>query len=63
MQNLYTFFTNQKMGFLMPFFGVLDKNNGGCYGPKKKFYSPDSNYSCRDEDIINRIMDKNAPPN
>ncbi len=56
LQNLYTFFTNQKMGFLMPFFGVLDKNNGGCYGPKKKFYSPDNNYSCRDEDVINRIL-------
>ena len=44
------------MGFLMPFMGVLANENEGCRGPKKKFYSPDNEYSCKDEDIINAIM-------
>lgn len=41
---------------MMPYFGVLDKNNGGCYGPEKKYYSPDNRYGCRDEDTINKIL-------
>jgi hypothetical protein len=56
LRNLYDYFREKNMGFLMPFFGVLDKNNGGCYGPKKRFYSPDMAYSCRDEDAINAIL-------
>lgn len=56
LKNLYQKFTAKKMGFLMPFFGVLDKNNGGCRGPKKKFYSPDMAYGCRDEEVINDIL-------
>jgi hypothetical protein len=56
LQNLYNYFSSRNMGFMMPFFGVLDKNNGGCYGPKKRFYSPDNQYSCGDEDAINRIL-------
>jgi hypothetical protein len=56
LQNLYGFFTSQKMGFLMPYFGVLNKNNGGCFGPKKGFYSPDDAYSCKDEKAINKIL-------
>jgi len=54
--NLYNYFREKNMGFLMPFFGVLDRNNGGCYGPKKRFYSPDMAYSCRDENAINEIL-------
>lgn len=53
---LYRKFDNGKTGFLMPFFGVLDNENGGCRGPKKKFYSPDNAYSCKDENIINAIL-------
>lgn len=56
LQNLYGYFKSRNMGFLMPFFGVLDKNNSGCYGPKKRFYSPDMAYSCQDEEVINAIM-------
>jgi len=56
LKNLYSYFSSKNMGFLMPFFGVLDKENGGCYGPKKRFYSPDNNYSCKDEDAINSII-------
>ncbi|MFH0969099.1 MAG: hypothetical protein V1804_01190 [Patescibacteria group bacterium] len=56
LNGLYFYFASKNMGFLMPMFGVLDKNNGGCYGPKKRFYSPDNLYSCKDEDVINRII-------
>lgn len=56
LQNLYNKFTEKNMGFLMPYFGVLDKTNGGCYGPKKRFYSPDNEYTCKDEDAINKIL-------
>lgn len=56
LKNLYNYYTSRGMGFLMPFFGVLDKENGGCYGPKKRFYSPDNLYSCKDEDAINKII-------
>lgn len=56
LKNLYDYFSSRNMGFLMPFFGVLDKTNGGCYGPKKRYYSPDNKYSCDDEDAINRIL-------
>lgn len=55
-KRLYNYFSAKNMGFLMPFFGVLDKENGGCYGPKKRFYSPDNLYSCQDEDAINGIL-------
>jgi hypothetical protein len=58
LENLYQQFTAQNMGFLMPFFGVMDNNNGGCRGPKKKFYSPDNSYSCKDENVINAILSK-----
>ena len=56
LKDLYAFFAEKEMGFLMPFFGVLDKTNGGCYGPKKRYYSPDKKYSCDDESIINDIL-------
>lgn len=49
-------FTAEKTGFLLPLFGVLDKTNGGCYGPKKRFYSADKRYSCGDEKAINAIL-------
>jgi hypothetical protein len=56
LQKLYKYFSAKKMGFLMPYFGVLDRNNGGCIGPKKRFYSPDNNYSCKDENTIDAIL-------
>ncbi|HBI33919.1 MAG TPA: hypothetical protein DEA43_04125 [Candidatus Moranbacteria bacterium] len=56
LDSLYKKFSAQKMGFMMPYFGVLYKDNGGCRGPKKKFYSPDNSYSCKDEDAINNIL-------
>jgi len=56
LQNLYSYFTSKNMGFMMPFFGVLDRNNGGCYGPRPRYYSPDNAYTCKDEDVINKIL-------
>lgn len=52
----YQYFTSRDMAFLMPMLSPLYKDNGGCYGPKKKFYSPSNEYSCKDEDLINRIL-------
>ncbi len=56
LENLYSYFTTRDMGFLMPYFGVLAKDNDGCYGPKKRFYSPDNAYSCKDEDAISAVL-------
>lgn len=56
LRNLYTSFTNQNTGFLMPILATLYKENGGCAGPKKRFYSASNKYSCQDEDIINSIL-------
>lgn len=56
LKKLHKYFTAKKMGFLMPYFGVLHKENGGCFGPKKGFYSPDNAYSCQDENVINGIL-------
>jgi hypothetical protein len=56
LQNLYNFFKQKNMGFMMPYFGVLDIGNGGCFGPKKRFYSPSDAYFCRDEHVIGKIL-------
>ena len=53
---LHKKFDAEKTGFLLPLFGVLDKTNGGCHGPKKRFYSADKRYSCADEGTINAIL-------
>jgi len=58
LKSLYGKFNSEKTGFLMPVFGVLASDNGGCRGPKKKFYSSDSKYTCRDEKVINEILSK-----
>ena len=59
LKNLHTELTNQDVGFLLPVLAPLPGNNGGCHGPKKKFYSPSDKYGCHDEDEINTII-KNA---
>ncbi len=56
LKNLHQFFTSRDMGFMMPFLATINKANGGCYGPKKRYYSPDNKYSCNDEDEINAIL-------
>src|SRR4030065_143887 len=56
LSNLYAYFTSRNMGFMMPFLAPIYEDNGGCYGPKKSFYSPDNRYKCRDEDANNKIL-------
>lgn len=56
LQNLYKKFTSGNMGFMMPYLATINKNNGGCYGPKKRFYSPDNKYGCQDENFISDIF-------
>lgn len=46
----------EKTGFLFPFLATLYDKNGGCYGAKKSFYSPDNRYSCKDEDTMNELL-------
>ncbi|HPN96889.1 MAG TPA: hypothetical protein PLK35_03935 [Candidatus Moranbacteria bacterium] len=55
-KNLYNFFTKKNMGFMVPMFAPLHRQNDGCYGPKKRFYSADDKYKCKDEDAINDIL-------
>lgn len=52
------YFEEKNIGFLMPMIAVLHKENGGCYGRTKKYYSADNKYSCKDEDTINELLDK-----
>ncbi|MCX6763362.1 MAG: hypothetical protein NTZ97_01340 [Candidatus Moranbacteria bacterium] len=56
LKNLYQYFTSRNMGFMMPMLAPLYKVNNGCYGPKKRFYSPDNKYLCQDENAIKAIM-------
>jgi hypothetical protein len=53
---LYHKFTSQDMGFMMPFLAVLNRENGGCSGPTKNFYTPSRKYNCNDEVGINQMM-------
>jgi len=53
---LEKYFTSRDVGFMMPMLAVLHKENGGCYGESKKFYSADNQYSCQDEDVINKML-------
>ncbi len=56
LRDLHKFFTSRNMGFLMPITTPLPKYNNGCHGSKKRFYSPDNKYSCKDEDVINEVL-------
>lgn len=56
LRSLYEKFNTKKTGFLMPLLGFLDRENGGCRGPKKRLYSADNTYGCKDEDVINAIL-------
>ncbi|MFA6047898.1 MAG: hypothetical protein WCV59_05035 [Parcubacteria group bacterium] len=56
LKHLYNYFTMRDMGFMMPYLATINKNDDGCYGPKKRFYSPDNKYSCQDENFISDIF-------
>jgi len=55
-KRLHSYFTGRDVGFLMPVLATLHKDNGGCSGPKKRFYSASRKYSCQDEESINAIL-------
>lgn len=56
LKRLHAYFASRKVGFLMPMLATLHKDNGGCSGPKKRFYSASRKYSCQDEEMINEIL-------
>lgn len=58
LKRLHGYFTSRDIGFLMPMLATLHKDNGGCSGPKKRFYSASRKYSCQDEEVINVILSK-----
>lgn len=53
---LHRYFGEKHVGFLMPVMARLHRDNGGCYGGDKHFYSASRKYSCQDEDAINTIL-------
>lgn len=61
LHQLHRYFTAYDIGFLMPMLATLHKDNGGCRGPKKRFYSASRKYSCQDEDTINDILSRTKP--
>jgi hypothetical protein len=56
LKNLQQYFAKREVGFLMPMLATLHKDNGGCHGKKKRFYSASDKYSCQDEDTINALL-------
>lgn len=58
LEKLHKYFTDKNMGFMMPMMATLNVQNGGCYGPKKRFYSASNDYTCKDESVINAILKK-----
>lgn len=58
LRRLHGYFTARRVGFLMPMLATLHKDNGGCSGPKKRFYSASRKYSCADEEVVNDILSR-----
>lgn len=56
LKRLHAFFTKKEVGFLLPMLATLHKDNGGCTGPKKRFYSASRKYTCQDEEAINALL-------
>lgn len=56
LKRLHAYFTSRGIGFLVPMLATLQKDNGGCSGPKKRFYSASRKYTCQDEEAINDIL-------
>lgn len=56
LRSLHQSFLSKNIGFLLPILSPLPKDNGGCYGPKERFYSPDNRYDCKDEEALNAIL-------
>lgn len=57
-RKLYGYFTERGMGFLLPYVARLHVDNGGCYGPAKRYYTPDNRFGCKDEAVMNELLQK-----
>lgn len=56
LRRLHDEFHRKHVGFLLPLMATLHRENNGCYGPKKRYYSAHRKYTCQDEDAINDIL-------
>lgn len=56
LRKLHAYFTDQDMGFLLPYVARLHVDNDGCYGPARRYYTPDQRYECDDEDVMSEIL-------
>ncbi len=56
LRKLHAYFTDQDMGFLLPYLARLHVDNNGCYGPAQRYYTPDNRYECDDEDVMDEIL-------
>lgn len=55
-QYLHAYFTKKNIGFLLPYLSPLPKDNGGCFGPKERFYSANKEFGCPDESAFNQTL-------
>ena len=58
LREMHKYFISRGNGFMLPMLAVLPEDNGGCYGDKREFYSSSEKYSCKDEDTINKLLEK-----
>ncbi len=56
LKQLYDFFTRRDVGFLLPVLARLSIDNNGCTGITKHFYSPQKEFGCDDEQVIDDIL-------
>jgi hypothetical protein len=56
LRKLHAYFVSREMAFFLPVMARLHRDNGGCYGGDKHFYSASRKYTCQDEDVINEIL-------
>lgn len=56
LRRLHEKFSEQNVGFLLPLLATLHADNGGCFGPKPRYYSASRKYGCQDEEAINAIL-------
>lgn len=55
-RDIYQRMTTRDIGFLLPYFTALPEDNGGCHGERKRYYSADTRYSCKDADAWNSLL-------
>lgn len=56
LRKLHGYFTDRNMGFLLPYLARLHVDNDGCYGPARRYYTPDERYECDDEEVMDEIL-------